>query len=109
MKSIYTLRWLLAVFFVVTIDFALRPSPRVVPIEIKDGELAGAGADIIRGELPNAQFILWGEDHGFADSPILLRAIAREAHPLGFKYHLVGDTTPCGLANRRRELHVRGP
>jgi hypothetical protein len=109
MKSIYALPWLLAVFFVVPVDFARGASPRVVPIEIKEGKLARAGADIIRGELPNAQFILWGEDHGFADSPILLRAIAREAHPLGFKYHLVGDTTPCGLANRRRELHVRGP
>jgi hypothetical protein len=109
MKSIYALRWLLAVLFVVSIDFARRASPRVVPIEIKDAKLAGAGADIIRGELPNAQFILWGEDHGFADSPILLRAIAREARPLGCKYHVVGDMTPGGLANRRREQHVRGP
>ncbi|HEX5177558.1 MAG TPA: hypothetical protein VFV83_11035, partial [Chthoniobacteraceae bacterium] len=39
--------------------------------------------------LPKAQFILWGEDHGFADSPILLRAIAREARPFGFKRHVV--------------------
>ncbi len=39
--------------------------------------------------MPKAQFILFGEDHGFADSPIILRAIAREARPLGFKYHVV--------------------
>ncbi len=53
------------------------------------GKLAGAGADLIRAELPQAQFILWGEDHGFADSPIVLRAIAREARPLGFTHHVV--------------------
>src|SRR4029077_10084982 len=53
------------------------------------GKLAGAGADLLRGELPNAQFVLWGEDHGFADSAILIHALAREARPLGFKYHVV--------------------
>ncbi|MBA3831372.1 MAG: hypothetical protein H0X34_05700 [Chthoniobacterales bacterium] len=52
------LRWLLAVFFVVPIGFARGASPRVVPIEIKDAKLAGAGADIIGGELPNAQFFV---------------------------------------------------
>jgi hypothetical protein len=54
-----------------------------------DGKLSGAGAEIIRRELPSAQFILYGEDHGFADSPIVLRAIAHEARPFGFKYHVV--------------------
>ena len=63
--------------------------PQFFRLEIKDEHLAGAGADLIRAELPTAQFILWGEDHGFADSAILLRAIAREARPLGFKYHVV--------------------
>jgi hypothetical protein len=63
--------------------------PEVFPLDLKDGKLSGAGADLIRAELPKAQFILWGEDHGFADSPIVLRAIAREARPFGFKRHVV--------------------
>ncbi len=63
--------------------------PHVYPLEIKEGKLAGTGADLIRAELPKAQFILWGEDHGFADSPIVLRAIAREARPFGFTRHVV--------------------
>jgi hypothetical protein len=54
-----------------------------------DGGLTGSGAEMLRGEIAHAQFILWGEDHGFADSPIVLRAIAHEARPLGFKYHVV--------------------
>lgn len=63
--------------------------PQVYPLEMKDGKLSGAGANMIRAELPKAQFILWGEDHGFADSPIVLRAIAQEARPFGFKRHVV--------------------
>ena len=63
--------------------------PEALPITIEEGKLAGPGAEMIRRELPNAQFILWGEDHGLADSAILLRAVAREARPLGFKYHVV--------------------
>ena len=53
------------------------------------GGLAGSGAAILKEEIAHAQFILWGEDHGFADSPIVLRAVAHEARPLGFKYHVV--------------------
>jgi hypothetical protein len=63
--------------------------PLLYPLEMKEGKLTGAGADLIRAELPRAQFILWGEDHGFADSPIVLRAIAREARPIGFTHHVV--------------------
>lgn len=68
---------------------AASPPPQTLPIEIKDGKLGGPGGEMIRGELAKAQFILWGEEHGFADSPIVLRAVAREAKPLGFKYHVV--------------------
>jgi hypothetical protein len=64
-------------------------APQTLSFSLKDGKLTGPGADVIRAELPKAQFILFGEDHGFADSPIVLRAIAREARPLGFKYHAV--------------------
>src|SRR3954447_25807984 len=64
-------------------------SPQTLGLEVKDGKLAGPGAEMIRGELAKAQFVLWGEEHGFADSPIVLRAIAREAKSLGFKYHVV--------------------
>lgn len=70
-------------------NLAHTAPPQILALEIKDGKLAGAGAEMIRGELAKAQFILFGEEHGFADSPIILRAIAREARPLGFKYHVV--------------------
>jgi hypothetical protein len=63
--------------------------PQVYPLELKEGKLSGPGAEMIRAALPKAQFVLWGEEHGFADSPIVLRAIAREARPLGFTRHVV--------------------
>jgi hypothetical protein len=69
--------------------FADTAPPQMLALDIKEGKLTGDGAEIILGELAKAQFILFGEDHGFADSPIILRAIAREARPLGFKYHVV--------------------
>ncbi|MFL6514828.1 MAG: hypothetical protein ACJ8M1_07380 [Chthoniobacterales bacterium] len=64
-------------------------APKTFPLNLKDGKLTGPGAEVLRAELPSAQFILFGEDHGFADSPVLLRAIVREAKPLGFNYHVV--------------------
>lgn len=67
----------------------VRAAPQTFALKIADGKLDGPGAEIIRGELRTAQFILYGEDHGFADSPIILRAIAHEARPLGFTYHVV--------------------
>lgn len=79
--------------FVLTFLAAVQTAsatPQIYSLSVApNGGLAGTGAEIIRKELPNAQFILYGEDHGFADSPIVLRAIAREARPFGFKYHVV--------------------
>ena len=81
---LFVLAWIFAA--VLRVDAA---APQTLALEIKDGKLGGPGAEMIRGELAKAQFVLWGEEHGFADSPIVLRAIAREAKPLGFKYHIV--------------------
>jgi hypothetical protein len=79
-----------SIAFLATAMFAQAAAPpQTLALETKDGKLAGPGAEVIRAELAKAQFVLFGEDHGFADSPIILRAIAREARPLGFKYHAV--------------------
>jgi hypothetical protein len=81
--------WLIILSCAALISGANAAAPQTFTLEVKDGKLAGSGAEVIRNELAKAQFILWGEDHGFADSPIVLRAIAKEARPLGFKYHAV--------------------
>ena len=81
--------------------------PQTFGLEVKDGKLAGPGAEMIRSELTKAQFILWGEEHGFADSPIVLRAIARESKPLGFKYHVV-EVGPLSTRMIRETLSKEG-
>ncbi|HWA88420.1 MAG TPA: hypothetical protein VG889_00180 [Rhizomicrobium sp.] len=69
---------------------AAHAAPETYSLAIApDGGLAGSGAAPLKDKMRGAQFILYGEDHGFADSPIVLRAIAHDARPLGFKYHVV--------------------
>jgi hypothetical protein len=83
-------RILTCILFLVLAQTAAEAAPQTYSLSVAaDGGLSGTGAEIIRKELPNAQFILYGEDHGFADSPIVLRAIAHEARAFGFRYHAV--------------------
>ena len=82
-------------------------APVTFALTVSDGKLAGPGSEVLRSQLPNAQFILFGEDHGFADSPILLRALAGEARPLGFKYHVV-EVGPLSVQMIRSTLKCDG-
>ena len=65
-----------------------QAAPQTYALDVQGGHLGGPGAAVLRGAAAEAQFVLFGEDHGFADSPVLLRALAQEMRPLGFK-HLV--------------------
>ncbi len=58
-----------------------------------EGKLEGDGADLLRAELPSAQFILIGEDHGFADPPEIALALAREARAYNVVHHVI-ETGP---------------
>ena len=59
---------------------SLAEAPAGPPsMQIRGGVLTGEGADLILSELPDAQFILVGEDHGFADPPEIALALARDA------------------------------
>ena len=99
---------LLTIAFSATARWAqAAAAPQTLALEVKDGKLAGPAAELIRGDLANAQFILFGEEHGFADSPIVLRAIAREARPLGFRYHIV-EVGPLSTGMIREALSRDG-
>lgn len=58
-------------------------------MSLTEGKLEGEGADLLRAGLPNAQFVLIGEDHGFADAPEIALALAREARPHGMLHHVI--------------------
>jgi hypothetical protein len=63
--------------------------PAQFEMSLEDGELTGPGADFILGQIPGSQFILVGEDHGFADPPDIALALARAARPYGVVNHVV--------------------
>ena len=72
---------------------AAQAAPQIYLLNVADNGLTGPGAEVLRGAAANAQFILFGEDHGFADSPIIVRALAHDVRPLGFK-RLVVEVGP---------------
>jgi hypothetical protein len=71
------------------------------------GSLSGPGGEILRAQLSDAQFILYGEDHGFADSPIVLRALAHDARAFGFR-RLVVEVGPTTTRLVERTLAQKG-
>jgi hypothetical protein len=75
----------------------LEAAPQIYTLEVNGTELSGTATAILKEEIARSQFILYGEDHGFADSAIVLRAIAKSAQPAGFK-HLVVEVGPLSTA-----------
>jgi hypothetical protein len=63
-------------------------APPVHPMRLDGGVLTGPGAELILGDVPSAQFILVGEDHGFADPPDIALALAKAARPYGLVNHV---------------------
>ena len=85
-----------------------QAAPQVFALGVDDhGGLSGPGGEILLARLPDAQFILYGEDHGFADSPIVLRALAHEARTYGFR-HLVVEVGPLTTRLVERTLQKDG-
>ena len=58
-------------------------------MRLESGALTGPSADVILADIPAAQFILVGEDHGFADPPEIALALAKAARPHGLVSHVV--------------------
>jgi hypothetical protein len=101
-------RVLSGLVFALVLSAPAIAAPQTLSLSVDaDGGLAGPGATVLKGELTHAQFILYGEDHGFADSPIVLRAIAHDARPLGFKYHVV-EVGPLSVRLIRETLSREG-
>lgn len=68
---------------------AANAAPQTYPLTIENGGLGGAGGAILKNEVTKSDFILFGEDHGFADSPQLLGALAHDAKPAGFDHYVI--------------------
>ncbi|HXC56934.1 MAG TPA: hypothetical protein VNU97_16665 [Rhizomicrobium sp.] len=87
-----------------------QAAPLTYALDVSHGGLSGPGAAVLQGAAANAQFILFGEDHGFADSPILVRALAHDVRPLGFKRLVVevGARSTAMVAEALRRDGVPG-
>ncbi|MEM8918472.1 MAG: hypothetical protein AAGE37_06375 [Pseudomonadota bacterium] len=57
-------------------------------IEFSSDGLRGPGAQILETDMANAQFVALGEDHGYADAPMLARGLAAEMRKTGRVYHV---------------------
>jgi hypothetical protein len=53
-------------------------------VSVKGGKLSGAGGDVLRAAVDDAQFVLMGEDHGIAQIPEFAGALWAELAPRGF-------------------------
>lgn len=68
-------------------DAPTGDAPRLMTLE--DGMLHGPGATLLTEGLDTTQFIMFGENHGFADSPELALALSKIARPYGYRHHVV--------------------
>lgn len=98
---------LIAAAAVAALSASAQAAPQTYSLTIDKDHLAGPGADVLKQKLQGAQFILWGEDHGYADSAIVLRALAHDAQPLGFAYHAV-EVGPLSLNIFREAVKKEG-
>jgi hypothetical protein len=70
---------------------AAASDPSIAAMALEDGVLTGPGAALLTGDLERAQFILVGEDHGFADPPEIALALAKASRKYGVVNHVVEE------------------
>lgn len=76
-------------------------------LELKDGALAGPGADILKAAIDSANFVGLGEDHGIAQIPAFDAAVCKELAPHGFK-HLALEVGPSVAAELEADAKAEG-
>lgn len=61
-----------------------RVLQNVHPIAVTAGRFSGPGWDLLMGEARGSEFVMLGEEHGLAETPILARELFLALHPSGF-------------------------
>jgi hypothetical protein len=54
-------------------------------LSVRDGQLSGAGAQLLRSSIAESRFVLLGEDHGIAQTPKFWTAVCKAAGPEQFR------------------------
>lgn len=92
------------------VAFAAGAAPKVdfKTMTLAEGALVGPGAEAMLDRLAKAQFVLIGEDHGFADPPLIAQALARAGRKHGLDHHVV-ETGPLSEVWASDHLRKGGP
>lgn len=82
----------------------------IEPLELSFDErgLTGPGAESLISNLKDTQFVMIGEDHGFADAPRLVTAFAAETKDLGFANYVI-EVGPFSTEWIAETLRTGGP
>lgn len=72
-------------------------------LEIRDGRLAGPGAAALLAAAGDAQFVLVGEDHGFAEVPEFAAALLRTLGDAAPRHHVI-EVGPHSAARIEKAL-----
>src|SRR5690606_4630300 len=69
-------------------DSAEVPRPSLIaeamlPVTFEDGRLGGPGGEALLAAARSAQFVLLGEDHGYAETPNIAAALVQSMGPDG--------------------------
>jgi hypothetical protein len=79
-------------------SFATELERHRTTVTLVNDELGGAGARLLLEEARASQFVLVGEDHGFAEIPQFTAALFRLIAPAGYR-HLVIEAGPIAGRN----------
>lgn len=74
-------------------DSAIPPA-EILPLTFAQSGLSGPGGERIRNDLADTQFVALGEDHGFADAPILAQALAADMERQGGPVYHAAEIGP---------------
>lgn len=83
------------------------PQIEILPITFDPSGLSGAGGERLKSELGDAQLVALGEDHGFADSPLLARALAAEMRELGHPIFHAAEIGPFTASWLRQQFGAK--
>lgn len=71
-------------------------------LALNDGVLSGTGRDFLLREAERASFFLIGEEHGFAENPLIAKALLQE---LSAYRHFAAEIGPITAARLEAEAH----
>lgn len=84
------------------------PQIEILPISFDAKSLSGTGGERLKLELRDGQFVALGEDHGFAEPPLLARALAAEMRALGHPVYHAAEIGPFTAHWLRRQFADKG-